>query len=328
MKTHKPMIFVVLAVTLGAAVRLMAAPDSHAAIAAQSRAFSDAVECGDASAVAALFTLDAKLIVPGVEDPISGRSAIQDFWQAGLSNGVKGLRLTPIDVDGGDGMLIETGTYQALGVGGSAIGQGHYLFVWKKDKGVWRIHRDIASAKPDKTAANATRTATPNVSSHAAATAPVGAAADRVGFPRDYGSTLKLLGVTSQDHEPSVMTAYGNTLATAVVDGADRIQYPYGTVIAMEFAHGVRDGEGQLLYDAGGVLRKAEVNRIDVMRRERGYGEVYGKNRAGEWEFASYRPDGSTLLAPENASACAACHLKAGADRDFVFRRPATAAQR
>ena len=326
MKTHKPMIFVVLAFTLGAAVRLMAAPDHHAAIAAQSRAFSDAVERGDASAVAALFTTDAKLIVPGVEDPISGRSAIKDFWQAGLSNGVKGLSLAPIDVDGDDRMLIETGTYQALGAGGSAMGQGHYLFVWKKDKGVWRIHRDIANAKPDKTAANAARTVPSDAAATAAATA--GAATDRVGFPRDYGSTLKLLGVTSQDHEPSVMTAYGNALATAVVDGTDRIQYPYGTVIAMEFAHGVRDGEGQLLYDAGGVLRKAEVNRIDVMRRERGYGEVYGKSRAGEWEFASYRPDGSTLLAPENASACAACHLKAGAERDFVFRRPANAAKR
>jgi hypothetical protein len=88
----------------------------------------------------------------------------------------------------------------------------------------------------------------------------------------------------------------------------------------MEFAHGTRDGEGQLLHDPKGVPLKAEVSRIDVMRRERGYGEAYGESRAGEWEFASYRPDGSPLLAPADAVACAACHLKAGAERDFVYR--------
>ena len=115
------------------------------------------------------------------------------------------------------------------------------------------------------------------------------------------------------------MVAYGNELATSVrTEG--QLPYPYGTVIAMEFAHGVRDGEGQLMYDTGGTVLTAAVARIDVMRRGRGFGAMYGESRAGEWEFASYRPDGSTLTAPENDTACAACHRKAGAERDFVYR--------
>ncbi len=144
-------------------------------------------------------------------------------------------------------------------------------------------------------------------------------AVDRVGFPREYRAALKLLSISVKDEEPSVMTAYGNDLATSITSST-QLPYPYGTVIAMEFAHGVRDGEKQLMHDSSGSALKADVARIDVMRRERGYGEGYGDNRAGEWEFASYRPDGSTLVSPENGGACAACHRKAGVERDFVYR--------
>ena len=58
------------------------------------------------------------------------------------------------------------------------------------------------------------------------------------------------------------------------------------------------------------------------MRRGGGFGEVYGASRAGEWEFASYRADGTTLIEPANAVQCAACHLKAGAEKDFVLPAP------
>jgi hypothetical protein len=144
-------------------------------------------------------------------------------------------------------------------------------------------------------------------------------AVDRVGFPRDYRASLKLLSVSVKDDEPSVMTAYGNEQATAIT-ASSQLPYPYGTVIAMEFAHGVRDGEKQIMHDASGTALKGDVARIDVMRRERGYGEIYGDNRAGEWEFASYRPDGTTLVSPEKGGTCAACHRKAGPERDFVYR--------
>ena len=145
------------------------------------------------------------------------------------------------------------------------------------------------------------------------------AAADRVGFPRNYRSTLKLLGVSTKEQEPSVMSAYGNEQAASVVSSA-QLPFPNGTVIAMEFAHGTRDGEGQFLHDPDGTPVRGEVARVDVMRRGPGFGEAYGDSRAGEWEFASYRPDGSTLIAPKDAAACAACHRKAGAERDFVYR--------
>jgi ketosteroid isomerase-like protein len=273
-----------------------AATDARGEIEAQTKVFMDGIERGDARAAASVFTADAELIVSGFASVVAGREAIESFWQSGINNGVKGLRLTTIDLEGAGPQRVETGSYLVLGAGGADLGRGHYIFVWKDENGVWKIYRDIGSELP--LPANS-------------------GAADRVGFPKDYRSVLKLLSVATKNDEPSVMTAYGNDRATSIT-ASDELPYPYGAVIAMEFAHGTRDGEGQLLHDLKGVPVKSDVARIDVMRRERGYGEGYGDNRAGEWEFASYRPDGSTLISPENAGACAACHRKVGAERDFV----------
>jgi uncharacterized protein (TIGR02246 family) len=278
---------------------------ARAAIEAQSKSFMEAMERGDAHAAASVFTADAQVIVSGFANVIGGRGAIESFWQSAVSNGVKGLRLTTLDLDDAGPLRVETGSYQVIGPGGGDLGRGHYLFVWKKEGGAWKIHRDIGSEN--------------SAPAPAAATTGAAAASDRVGFPRDYRSALKLLSVDVKEAEPSVMTTYGNDRATSLTT-PDQLPYPYGTLIAMEFAHGTRDGEGQLLYDSTGVPVRADVAHVDVMRRERGYGEGYGENRAGEWEFASYRADGSTLVAPANGGSCAACHRKAGAERDFVYR--------
>jgi uncharacterized protein (TIGR02246 family) len=299
--TIRLMATAVLFLTICTDLPVMAAhPDgTRTTIAAQSKALMDGMARADAGAVARVFTSDAKIIVSGVEGVIDGREAIQSFWQSALNGGVKELRLATVDLDGEGSLRVETGTYQALGAGGSEMGRGRYLFVWKLEAGAWKIHRDIGIANPAPSVASAT--------------------ADRVGLPRDYRTALKLLSVAEKPNEPSIMTTYGNDLAASITS-AGQLPYPYGTVIAMEFAHGMRDGEGQLMYDGNGTPLKAEVARVDVMRRERGYGAAYGEGRAGEWEFASYRADGSTLQSPENSAACAACHLKAGAERDFVYR--------
>lgn len=149
------------------------------------------------------------------------------------------------------------------------------------------------------------------------------AASDRVGFPANYRRVFKLLGAGGGEKEALVHTAYANAPAAAVLEGAAP-PFPDGAVIAMEFANPLVDGEGQLLRDEKGIPLPGDVVRVDVMRRGAGYGASYGEQRAGEWEFASYRPDGAPLMPPVNGAQCADCHRNAGADNDFVFRmRPA-----
>jgi uncharacterized protein (TIGR02246 family) len=264
----------------------------------QRKALTDAVTRGDATAVARIFTSDAKLMIPGFET-ISGREAIQKFWQAGLSGGIlKGITLTPIDLTGEtDGLLAETGTVTTLDAEGKERDASRYVIVWKREESDWRIHRDIVNSE--------------------LALAPK---ADRVGFPKDYRTVFKVLGVPDRTN-PSpalVMTAYGNDLAASVTNAA-QLPYPNGSIILMEFAQALKDSEDKPLLDANGRPQTGKVHHVDVMRRGESFGEAYGSNRSGQWEFAGYQLDGTYSTAPAKSASCAQCHQKAGAAKDFVF---------
>jgi hypothetical protein len=172
--------------------------------------------------------------------------------------------------------------------------------VWKREDGTWKIHRDYGHPGG---AAPATKTG----------------ATDRVGLPRDYATAMRRVRDTVYDEKSGLTTVFANELAASTA-GFSQQQYPDGAVILMEFTQPQRDGEGELLRDARGVPLKGPIEHIDVMRRATGFGETYGAERAGDWEFASYLSDGSVRIAPDKGARCAACHRNAGADKDFVFR--------
>ena len=87
-----------------------------------------------------------------------------------------------------------------------------------------------------------------------------------------------------------------------------------------ETAGALKDGDGKPQLDGEGHLRKGDVVGLHVMRREKGFGEAYGKNRTGEWEYVEYRADGSYITPPRKSFACAECHVRAGGERDFIYR--------
>src|SRR3954466_15327950 len=120
---------------------------------------------------------------------------------------------------------------------------------------------------------------------------------DRVGFPADYTHALHQVSDPIFNERSGVTTVYANDLA-ASSPGFSQARYPNGSVILMDFADAQRDGEGEILRDAKGAPLKGQILHIDVMRRGAGFGEAYAGNRAGEWEFASYAPDGRTLHRP------------------------------
>jgi hypothetical protein len=142
---------------------------------------------------------------------------------------------------------------------------------------------------------------------------------DRVGFPKDYLETFQVLRTVTKTNEQKVVTIYGNKAAASVTNSV-QLPYPYGSVIVMETVNGLKDAQGKPLLDAQGNLQKDKVAGLHIMRREKGFGQAYGENRAGEWEFVEYRIDGSYITPPEKSGACAECHLKATAKWDFVYR--------
>ena len=309
MKTPKLLtgiLFSLLVLNSGGPARAASAGSARAAIAAQSRTFMSALERGDAPGAAHVFSADARLLVAMVDGAVVGREDIAKFWQGAMNGGLKALELTTIDLEGEGAMRVETGEYMAFGAGRAELGRGHYLFVWRKESGEWKIFRDMGNASPAQAAGSAAT----------AAAAP--RTADGV-YPAQYVATFETLGVPLADKNALVTTTYANALAAAVKN-ISQIPYPDGAVIVMEYAQPVKDGEGELLRDSQGALRKGEVVRVDVMRKGQGFGAPYGDQRAGDWEFSSFRRDGSAFLPPANGAACAACHRNAGADKDFVFR--------
>lgn len=154
-------------------------------------------------------------------------------------------------------------------------------------------------------------------------------AVDRVGFPKAYAETFQVLRTVNKEKELKVVTVYGNEPAASITNAA-QLPYPYGSVIVMETASTLTNAQGKPLLDGHGGLRKDKVTGLHVMRREKDFGAAYGENRTAEWEYVEYRADGSHLTPPQKSAACAECHVKAGAQRDFVYRgrlpvNPATA---
>jgi hypothetical protein len=144
-------------------------------------------------------------------------------------------------------------------------------------------------------------------------------AEDRVGFPKDYAKTYEILRTISREEGKKVVTVYGNALAASVTNPA-QLPYPNGSVLVMETASTVRDSGGKPAKDAKGALQKEKVLGLHVMRRGKDFGAAYASKRSGEWEFVEYRADGSYITPPQKSASCAECHIKAGAENDFVYK--------
>jgi plastocyanin len=88
----------------------------------------------------------------------------------------------------------------------------------------------------------------------------------------------------------------------------------------METYRAVVDGDGNPILDADGRYQRGELTGISVMRKEPGFGEAYQQNRTGEWEYVTYRPDGSYAVPPMGSGFCAACHVDTRGTKDWTYR--------
>jgi uncharacterized protein (TIGR02246 family) len=113
------------------------------------RAWEKAYNAGDAAALTALYTKDAKVMAPGAE-MASGTSAIQKLFAADVAQGVKNT-LTLGDVVGFGDYALETGTFVATSAEGKHLDHGSFMTLLRKVDGGWKIHRDTwNSSMPQK----------------------------------------------------------------------------------------------------------------------------------------------------------------------------------
>ena len=109
--------------------------------------FVAALNGGDAEAVAGFYTPDAALLPPGGER-VDGRSAIREFWQKTIDSGLRAEKLHAVEVIPGGDIAGEVGVFTLTVPGEDGLNRTHgkYIVIWKRDGGVWRLHRDIWNA--------------------------------------------------------------------------------------------------------------------------------------------------------------------------------------
>jgi uncharacterized protein (TIGR02246 family) len=113
------------------------------------QAWQKAYNAGDAAALTALYTKDAKVMAPGAE-AASGTKAIQALFEADVAQKVNNT-LTLEDVVGFGDYALETGKYVATSADGKHVDHGSFMTLLKKVDGGWKIHRDTwNSSMPQK----------------------------------------------------------------------------------------------------------------------------------------------------------------------------------
>jgi len=112
------------------------------AIAAANENFMAALKRGDAAGMAALYTENGQVMPPN-GDFVTGRQAVQMFWQALMNMGIKEAKMEIIEVEGHGDTAIEVSTFTLQGEGGQVLDKGKYIVIWKQEEGQWKLHRDI-----------------------------------------------------------------------------------------------------------------------------------------------------------------------------------------
>jgi uncharacterized protein (TIGR02246 family) len=122
--------------------------DLRAQIEKVDRAWEKANNAGDAAALTALYTKDAKVMPPGA-DPVSGTKAIQAMFTADVAQGAK-MALTQKDVTGFGDYALETGSFVATSKDGKHLDHGSFMTFLKKMDGGWKIYRDTWNSSMPK----------------------------------------------------------------------------------------------------------------------------------------------------------------------------------
>jgi len=125
------------------------ASDVREDIASVNRLFEKRFASGDASGMASLYTRDAMLMPPGAEVQ-QGAEAIGGFWQMAMDMGIKTARLTTLEITEAGENAIEVGEYELGGAEDLVLDRGKYLVIWKKEKGNWRLAKDIWNTSVSK----------------------------------------------------------------------------------------------------------------------------------------------------------------------------------
>ncbi|GHE74656.1 YybH family protein [Roseivirga thermotolerans] len=118
------------------------------AIAAASKAFSQAYVAGNLEQQMSFYTQDA-VIMPGNREMIRGKEKVTDYWRLPASVRVLEHSATPVQIEFSGNLAKDYGYYQGKSVRNNTDTisfRGQYLIIWRKEAdGQWRMSADMWS---------------------------------------------------------------------------------------------------------------------------------------------------------------------------------------
>ena len=119
------------------------------AIKANNKMLGAHVASGNSAALAKMYARGAKVMPPNA-DFVRAKD-IAGFWQFVVNSGIRGATLKTLEVEVHGTTAIEVGTYVMAGADGTALDNGKYIVVWKKEGSSWKLYRDIFNSSRPKT---------------------------------------------------------------------------------------------------------------------------------------------------------------------------------
>lgn len=129
---------------------------------------------------------------------------------------------------------------------------------------------------------------------------------DVIEFPVDYASTYSnYLSLDRTQNPDQIIRLFGNEIAMQG-PGEDG-KLPYGSVLVAEIYKAKKNEDGSVKTSALGRRIRGKFALVAVMQREEGWGADHPEGlKNGNWEFATFKPDGS--VAEKDLNSCRACH--------------------
>jgi ketosteroid isomerase-like protein len=109
--------------------------------------WSKAYNSGDAKAISALYSDDARLAPPGSR-PIDGRAAIEAYWKDDIGAGGEVTTLTTGGSMAAGNLLQVNGAYEVKSKSGMPMARGQYVQLWRRDNGQWTVQEEMWRIDP------------------------------------------------------------------------------------------------------------------------------------------------------------------------------------
>jgi uncharacterized protein (TIGR02246 family) len=108
---------------------------------ARAKVFIEALNSKDSVGLANCYTTDAKFMQPNAKT-VEGRANIQKLFGMWMKGPMLHIMIKTVEVWGDENMLAAENSWSFLDSSGKTVDTGKSLEIYKKEDGVWKLHRD------------------------------------------------------------------------------------------------------------------------------------------------------------------------------------------